>query len=161
MTAENLMGDLVSSPTLQLAMTGRAATRRLTDALASVGLKPRQFHALALLHERGPMSQQALAEALEIDPSVLVGLLNPLEADGLASRERDASDRRRHIVAMTQTGTARLRDGRRACEAGERQLLAALDDDERQQFVRLLARIQPAAHLGSGGSCDSEISEEC
>src|SRR5258708_27691463 len=100
MASGNIVGGLLSSPGFQLAISGVAATRRFADAIATVGLKARQFFVLALLHDRGPMSQQALAEALEVDPSVLVGLLNPLEAEGLASRERDASDRRRHIVAI-------------------------------------------------------------
>ena len=35
---------------------------------------------------------------MEIDPSILVTLLNPLEAEGLLSRERAELDRRRHFV---------------------------------------------------------------
>jgi len=157
----NLIGELLSSPGLQLAMTGRAATRVLGEAFATVGLKPRQFYALALLHDRGPMSQQALGEALEVDPSILVTLLNPLEAEGLASRERDASDRRRHIVAITERGIARLRDGQRARDAAERRLLAALDDEQREQLARLLHQIQAAARPGDRDSCDTEDTDEC
>jgi DNA-binding MarR family transcriptional regulator len=159
--AQDLVGELLSSPALQLATAGCAATRRLGDAFATVGLKPRQFFALAFLHDRGPMSQQALGEALEVDPSILVTLLNPLEADGLASRERDPTDRRRHIVAITERGIARLRDGERARNAAERQLLSALDDDQREQLARLLQEIEPAKHPSHDGAYDTNDPDEC
>ena len=43
------------------------------------GLRPRHLVALTLLRDQGPATQQALIEALRIDPSNLVGLLNELE----------------------------------------------------------------------------------
>ncbi len=140
-------------------MTGRAAIRELGGAFATVGLKPRQFFALAYLHDRGPMSQQALGEAVDVDPSILVALLNPLEADGLASRERDPSDRRRHIVAITERGVARLREAQQARDAAERRLLSGLDDDERKQLARLLGQIQSAPRHGA--ACEADAADDC
>jgi len=158
---EDLIGGLLSSPAVQLALSGRAATRQLAEAFATVNLKPRQFFALAFLNDRGPMSQQALGEALEVDPSILVSLLNPLEADGLARRERDPADRRRHIVAITPRGIARLRAGQHARDTAERQLLAALDDNQRQQLAQLLRQIQPPPHPKDGNICDAEHPDDC
>ena len=42
--------------------------------------------------------QRELGEVMETDPSILVTLLNPLEAEGLLSRQRAEHDRRRHLV---------------------------------------------------------------
>jgi DNA-binding MarR family transcriptional regulator len=126
-------------------MTGRAVQQRLVEAFASVGLKPRQYYALALLHDRGAMSQQALGEALEVDPSILVALLNPLEAEGLASRARDPADRRRHIVVIAERGIERLEEGRRVRDAAERELFSALEHGELEQLAYLLRQIQTGA----------------
>src|SRR5258708_5915321 len=71
-------------------------------------LRPRQLVALNLLHEHGPLSQQSLGEALTLDPSNVVGLLNELEERALITRRRDPADRRRHIVSLSPAGQAEL-----------------------------------------------------
>ena len=75
--------------------------RRAADTSVPHGLRPRQLVALTLLDEHGPVSQQALGEALRLDPSNVVGLLNELEERGLVTRRRDPADRRRHIVELS------------------------------------------------------------
>jgi DNA-binding MarR family transcriptional regulator len=154
----DLVTWLFASPALRLGIVGRAAARSANEAVAAVGLRPRSLFVLALLHDHGPMSQQALGEELEVDPSVLVVLLNQLEADGLASRQRDASDRRRHIVAITDRGVARLRDGQRAVADAEDKLLANLDRDQRDQLAQLLVQIQPAS--GAAEECETVAAED-
>ena len=89
-----VLKEQCSSPVLLLALVGQAAMRGLRDALTAENLKPRQFQLLRLLHDEGPLGQRELGERLEIDPSILVTHLNPLEEDGLVSRVRDPSDRR-------------------------------------------------------------------
>src|SRR5215216_8045190 len=103
-----------SSPGLLLALLGQDAMRRLRDAHNAHNLAPRQFHLLGLLHEHGAMSQADLRRAMEVDPSILVTLLNPLEADGLVSRDRDPDDRRRHLVTLTRAGERLLVSAARA-----------------------------------------------
>src|SRR3954462_5614152 len=87
-----------SSPGLLLALLGQEAMRRLRDAHTAHNLKPRQFQILGLLHDHGALAQRDLVQTMDVDPSILVTLLNPLEADGLVARERDPADRRRHVV---------------------------------------------------------------
>src|SRR6202140_2070084 len=84
-----------------LARVGRRAAE---SSMSPGGLRPRHLIALKLLSEQGPASQQGLAEALSLDPSNVVGLLNELEERGLVTRRRDPADRRRHIVELSTTG---------------------------------------------------------
>src|SRR5438132_9675968 len=96
--------------------------RRASDiTLEPGGLRPRHLIALKLLSERGPASQQALADSLSLDPSNVVGLLNELEERKLITRRRDAADRRRHIVELSPRGQKEL------CDAYDR--LRRIDDD--------------------------------
>src|SRR3954453_17075308 len=90
-----------SSPGLLLALVGHEAMRRLRAAHTAHALKPRQFQVLGLLHDHGGLPQRELMQAMGVDPSILVTLLNPLEDEGLVARQRDPSDRRRHIVTLT------------------------------------------------------------
>jgi DNA-binding MarR family transcriptional regulator len=82
--------------------------RRLRAAHTAHGLKPRQFQILGLLHDHGGLAQRELMKTMGIDPSILVTLLNPLEAEELVTRERDPEDRRRHLVALTRAGEQKL-----------------------------------------------------
>jgi DNA-binding MarR family transcriptional regulator len=88
------------------------------------------------------MSQQALVEALGVDPSVLVAILNGLERDGLAERRRDPADRRRHIVEMTAAGAGVLTEVENAVAAVERDLFADLDATDITRLRDILSRIK-------------------
>lgn len=100
--------------------TGEFVTGELRTTLAGGRLRPRHCQLLMHLSDRGSAGQQDLLEALGLDASVLVGLLNDLEGDGLVRRVRDPADRRRHIVELSDRGRQEL--------TRMNQLLAAIDD---------------------------------
>src|ERR1700734_4271591 len=106
--------------------------RRAAEATMSPGgLRPRHLIALKLLSEHGPASQQGLAEALSLDPSNVVGLLNELEERGLITRRRDPADRRRHIVEASAAGENELACTQARLGLVEDELLGALTAAER------------------------------
>lgn len=87
---------------------GRVFERRLMRALAQAGLgvTPAQARIVMKLHFQGPLSQQELATRIDVEPSTLVGTLDIMERDGLASREANPQDRRAHLVRLTEAGEA-------------------------------------------------------
>ncbi|WP_046775524.1 MarR family winged helix-turn-helix transcriptional regulator [Streptomyces yangpuensis] len=129
---------------LLLAWHGAVTQTRMKRALGAAGLTPR--HAMTLMHlEGGPISQRALADRLEVDPSVLVGVLNDLEGEGLAERRRDPADRRRHNVAITPAGAAALTKTNTALDEVEDGMFAGLSAPERGQLRALLDRVNASA----------------
>lgn len=134
--------------------------RREADALLDAdGLRPRHVIALTLLRDHGAIPQQDLAEALRLDPSNLVGLLNDLEATGLVSRRRDAADRRRHIVQLAPSGQLALQETERRLSCVEDRVLGALSAEERDTLHSLLLRAagdQLPAHACPGEICEEE-----
>jgi DNA-binding MarR family transcriptional regulator len=98
--------------------------------------------AFTLMHlADGPVNQQALIDLLGVDPSALVAVLNELEALGLASRQRDTADRRRHIVTMTTDGATALRTVESVLDKTDDDLFSALTPAEREHLQRLLAKV--------------------
>jgi DNA-binding MarR family transcriptional regulator len=120
-----------------LARVGRRAAETTTPP---GGLRPRHLIALKLLSEDGPASQQGLTEALRLDPSNVVGLLNELEERELITRRRDPADRRRHIVEMSPRGEKELGRAYTRIRLVEDDMLSALSREEKATLYHLLVR---------------------
>jgi DNA-binding MarR family transcriptional regulator len=150
-----------TSAGLLLALLGQVAMRRLRDAHTAHQLSPRQFQLLGLLHDHGPMGQQELGQIMGVDPSVLVTLLNPLEADGYVSRRRDPADRRRHVVALSPVGATHLAAAAGAQRAAEDELFSGLDTGQREQLRQLLLVLQASHQPGQAGSCTPPAADHC
>jgi DNA-binding MarR family transcriptional regulator len=129
---------------MALALLGQEAMRRLRGALTDHDLKPRQFQILDLLADRGPIGQRELGEITAIDHSILVTMLNPLEAEGLIERKRSCTDRRRHVVTVTPAGERRLAGAARAQRQAEDALFAGLTEPQRDQLRTLLIALRDA-----------------
>jgi DNA-binding MarR family transcriptional regulator len=99
---------------------------------------------------------------MEIDPSILVTLLNPLEAEGLLSRRRDPLDRRRHLVTLTAQGERRLAAAGRAQREAEDELFAGLDERQREQLRVLLTALKEslASDCSAAGASEECLKEE-
>ncbi len=137
-----LLEERATSAGLLLALLGQQAMTRLRTAHTEHGLSPRQFHLLGLLHDHGALSQRDLGTLMGVDPSIVVGLLNPLEAEGYLSRERESADRRRHVVTLTRAGEKKLEQSAQAQRQAEQELLASLSANERDQLRQLLLTLR-------------------
>jgi DNA-binding MarR family transcriptional regulator len=125
-----------------LAKHGQIMNHRLRQALGAAGLNPRHGATLMRLGQAGATSQQELIEALAVDPSALVAILNDLERDGLVQRRRDPADRRRHIVEITPAGTRAIRAVEQAIAEVEQDAFTDLDETEITQLQQLLSRVR-------------------
>jgi len=137
-----------TASSLLIAHLARAMRRRFEQAVAPLGLRPRGLIALHSLRERGPSPQQSLVELLGIDASNLVAVLNELEDAGLIERRRDRSDRRRAIIALSESGAHVLDQLDRALHEIDDEILTALTARERETLNSLLGRA--AEHLATG-----------
>ena len=162
MTPGGILQERWSSPGILLALLGQDAMRRLREALDAYDLKPRQHYLLGLLREYGATGQRELGEAMGVDPSILVTLLNPLEAGGFVARERDPADRRRHVVTLTAAGRRHFDEATRAQHEAEDALFAGLDDDQRRQLEAVLVALRDNLSSGHEDGCSPpEDPEKC
>jgi DNA-binding MarR family transcriptional regulator len=147
--AAGILEERRSSPGLLLALLGQHAMRRLRDAHTAHNLMPRQFQLLGLLDDHGAMGQRELGQAMATDPSILVTLLNPLEAAGFLSRTRDPADRRRHVVTLTAAGRRQLTRAAEAQREAEDAIFAGLSADQRDQLRDLLVALRDSRDAAS------------
>lgn len=76
--------------------------RTVTAELADTGITLRQVQVLACLALYRDMSQGAIAEALGVEPSTIVRVIDRMERDGWVARHADPGDRRRNVIRPTE-----------------------------------------------------------
>jgi MarR family transcriptional regulator, lower aerobic nicotinate degradation pathway regulator len=158
--------DLAALTHRLAALTRRAIGERMASEswAHQAGFRPGCIGVLRVVAAREPVSQREVSEALLLDPSDLVTLVDILEGAGLVERRRDPADRRRYALEVTPRGqlaVVRLREINR--EVNE-ELLAPLDEQEQAQLAELIGRVvrhhtgepEPAAAEPAGGARRSE-----
>jgi DNA-binding MarR family transcriptional regulator len=113
--------------------------------LAEVDLSARQAGILTLVTESGPMTQKALGDALRIDRTTMVALIDDLEDKGYVTRQRHPRDRRAFLVHPTGAGRAAKAAAIQILDEQQRRYLAPLTPAERDQLGALLKRLHRPA----------------
>jgi DNA-binding MarR family transcriptional regulator len=119
----------------QLAGRLRLAVTRLNRRLrqqGESGLGATAFSALATIARRGPIALGELAAVEGVKPPSISSTVAALEAQGMVSREADASDRRITRVSATPHGRLRLLRSRTRKTAYLAARLEALDEHQLQ-----------------------------
>lgn len=99
---------------------------------------------LSILNKKDHISQKELQDMLRIQPGSLSEILMKLEQKGLIVREKDAQDRRKSILYLTEAGKAAIKEQRPRME--EQQLFDALNDEEKEQLKGLLKKLIASWH---------------
>lgn len=109
--------------------------------LADLCLRTVSFSALTVIVDNPDIIQSRLAEALKMERSNIVVVIDELERLGLITRGRSAQDRRVHALRATREGR-RLRDAAMAAlREHEDRMTARLSDAERGLLIDMLQRI--------------------
>lgn len=90
-----------------------------------------QYAILAVLYRLGEASQRELCDEVDLDRSTIADLVRRMERRGLIERRRDAEDRRRNTVTLTETGNAEYAQLRPRVEVADAALTASLSSPER------------------------------
>lgn len=130
-----------------LTALGREATARVRRAMRPLDLGAQQYQVLRQLQVLGEASQAELADALGIDRSNLVATAADLSDRGVVERTRDASDRRRYVLRPSRSGEQLLRRTESAIATAEHDLLAPLNDQQREQLYTLLRQLADGVEL--------------
>jgi DNA-binding MarR family transcriptional regulator len=110
-------------------------------ALASLDLGVKEFGALSVLVEEGPLSQQRLGERQGVDRTTMVAVVDQLERGGLVERRRNPDDRRAYSLHATTKGRRVLRQASEATRRAEDEFLAPIPAGERRRLKQILQRL--------------------
>ena len=133
------MPDMDRWPTGRLLSTAaRLVEHSWNEKLGAIGLTHAGVIAMEVLAVNGPMTQAQLAQLVRVQAQTMGKTLSRLEAHGHISRQRSTSDRRSHVVSLTDRG----REAVAEAADMERSVLAAasIDPDVLRQELQAVVR---------------------
>lgn len=141
------MPDMDHWPTGRLLSTAaRLVEHSWNEKLGAIGLTHAGVIAIEVLNAQGPMTQAQLAQYVRVQAQTMGKTLSRLESHGHIARVRSTSDRRSHVVSLTERG----KEAVAAAVEMERSVLAAatIDPDVLRQELQAVVR-ELASQFGS------------
>ena len=121
----------------------------LEEQTYGYGSAPRYFGLLSII-EANPGSQQSrLAEAIHLQPSSLVPILDKLQNEKLVERRSSKIDRRSKSVWLTAEGARILERLRPLVEQHERRLTRSLSASQKKMFLKFLVQADQDLQISS------------
>jgi MarR family transcriptional regulator for hemolysin len=124
-----------------LARSARVVSRAFDEALSEAGGSLPVWLVLLNLKIRRPANQRELAEAVGVREATLTHHLNAMDTQGLITRRRDRTNRRIHVVELTESGEEAFLRLRGAAVAFDRRLRAGITADELSGLEGVLDRL--------------------
>ncbi|BCW19551.1 MarR family transcriptional regulator [Pseudarthrobacter enclensis] len=121
-----------------LSTAARLVEHSWNEKLAAIGLTHAGVIAIEVLAAQGPMTQAQLAQYVRVQAQTMGKTLSRLEAHGHIARVRSTSDRRSHVVSLTERGQQAVAE---AVEM-ERSVLASssIDPEALRQELKSVVR---------------------
>lgn len=119
----------------------RFANGRLPAFGVPAGLSMARVRMLTTLHDAGSMRMSDLAWELGVTSRTITSMVDALEDEGLLSRQPDPADRRAILLALTESGEARLELIHRALNEIGSLVLSPLSERERVALDEMLTRL--------------------
>ncbi|MDQ0633481.1 DNA-binding MarR family transcriptional regulator [Arthrobacter pascens] len=137
------MPDMDRWPTGRLLSTAaRLVEHSWNEKLGAIGLTHAGVIAIEVLAAQGPMTQAQLAQYVRVQAQTMGKTLSRLESHGHIARVRSTSDRRSHVVSLTERG----KEAAAAAVEMERSVLAAASIDPDVLRQELQAVVRELAH---------------
>ena len=114
--------------------------------LTGLNITPAIFGVLEILNHNKGLTQTRLANAIGLDRSSLVPLLDKLQKRDLVAREASTKDRRSNHLFLTPEGKSLLAKADKRVRLHEKRMLASLTKAETKQLFKLLMKV------GTGGA---------
>ncbi len=145
----NHQDQLLMRLTHALTRVARAYKTAADKVAAQYGLSQATAWPAVMINQMGDgVRPGEVAEALGLDPSSVVRVIDQLIAAELLTREEDARDRRARLLTLTEDGRERVRQIGEAMLPFRRKLFEDVDEADLKACLRVLDRLGKTIKLG-------------
>ncbi|WP_242940467.1 MarR family winged helix-turn-helix transcriptional regulator [Anaeromicropila populeti] len=116
-------------------------TKKVFEQLAERNLSSGQPKVLEYLKEHDGSVQKDIAIACKIEPATVTSLLIRMEKNGLVQRKLNNENRKYLNVFLTEKGEEEVTHVEKAFTTIENTALCNFTDDEKEQFIKYLERV--------------------
>jgi MarR family transcriptional regulator for hemolysin len=127
---------------LQLNKVSKKYMDALSARLSHLGIRRHYFLLVAIGEGKGNLTQQQLADLLEVDKVAMVGILDALTKHGFVRRTPSRTDRRKHLIVLTPKAEKALPEIRRAIRNLNQRALSGLPGPLSSHFSTALLDIK-------------------
>jgi len=120
--------------------------------IAHLDITPDQFTVMRTLLENEGIRQRELTELMSSDPNTVASLLERMEKAGLIRREKHQKDRRAHQLDLRALGRRKYEEARAIAVETQAEVLYALTEGAREEFLEHLAIVAKACRLAADKS---------
>jgi|SRR5579864_1572983 len=118
--------------------------QNFAEVVGASELTPGQFGVLVVIDANPGLSQTRLGNALSVDRSTVVAVIDRLEQRGLVLRQAAPNDRRSHALYLSEEGKAALQRLMERVRIHEEWITRDLSATERLGLIALLQRVARA-----------------
>lgn len=136
--------DLERAPGFLFRQLHSRATALFSELSAQTEITPRQFGALLILYQSGPLLQTELGKRMRVDRSTLGEMLQRMFERGLVRRSSSPTDRRVTQLEIEAPGREVLLATVEAAQRAQTMMLAPLPPDQQPIFLRHLTILADA-----------------
>ena len=141
------MGAITPSRSLPIALirAREGVMAPIRDMLSQTGITEQQWRVLRVLAECGSIDTKTLANRASLLFPSLTRIAATMRGKGLITQTRDASDRRRQMIAITPAGQKIIDDHSAQAAQIVANFRATLGNDKYETLLDLLALLDPDA----------------
>jgi len=132
---------LYDSPGYLLRRGGQFITAHFDAEMGHMGLTSSQLAVFLAVHVKEGMEQRELAAALNWDEATVGGMVRRLEAQGLLSRRSSPRSKRGMQIHLSEKGHDLYKRAKPHVDNVQKNVLQALEAEERVQLLRLLSKM--------------------
>ncbi|WP_424192434.1 MarR family winged helix-turn-helix transcriptional regulator [Ampullimonas aquatilis] len=130
------------SPGFHLNLLSRLLTRFFDRHLADLAINVAYLPVLGALRGSTPLSQKELAQIGQIGQPAMAQMLERMLKEGLLIRTSDPTDSRKAQFTLSERATDQMASIRSALSEGNSQIFSVLTDDEIEEFMASLKKIE-------------------
>lgn len=150
-----IQNDPKREASLRIIETSRLLRCVVEQRLKPFGMTRAQYVTLLKLEARSDLTQNELADILEIQPIAMVRVIDQLSVDGLVERRQDLLDRRCNRLSITEKGRSRLVELSGFRERLGTELFTGIGEDDLRHLLRTLEKLHHNIKSSNGGDQDT------